>query len=372
MSSSFQGILYASTTQRRAMIRPSRTRPSKNGATILDIAKKVGVSAMTVSRALTGSKEVSETTRQRVLECAAALGYRPNRWARSLVTSRSSIIGVIIPDISHSYFAEITGGIEEMVEKTGYDLLLCHSGMDPARERAEIDTLIGSRVDGLIIASEQPEDAPESFAELKKRKIPFVLIDRFFADTSFPSVRVDDEEVGRLATRCLIDLGHKRIGYIHGRALSPASLRHRGYRDALKEGGIAYRKELIESGNFDIQSGREAMKRLLQLKSPPTAVFAANDPMAIGAVYACRDAGLDVPLDISIVGAGNIEGAHHPNPFLTTVDWPRGGYTLAWPDRQSHQAGERQEAVHAGAADSPVDGSAAGAIVRLYRSGVTA
>src|SRR3954468_15201020 len=222
-------------------------RPVKHGATILDIAKKVGVSAMTVSRALTGSTEVSETTRQRVLSCAEELGYRPNRWARSLVTSRSSIIGVIIPDIGHSYFAEITGGIEEVVEKAGYDLLLCHSGMDPARERAEIDTLIGSKVDGLIIASEQPQDAPQSFVDLRKRKIPFVLIDRFFSDPPFPAVLVDDHEVGRLATKCLIDLGHRRIGFIHGRGLSPASLRYKGYRDALKEARIPYRKELIEA-----------------------------------------------------------------------------------------------------------------------------
>jgi LacI family transcriptional regulator len=308
---------------RRTKRRNHMIRPAKTGATILDIAKKVGVSAMTVSRAMTGSTEISETTRQRVLDCAKALGYRPNRWARSLVTSRSSIIGVIIPDIGHSYFAEITGGIEEMVEKAGYDLLLCHSGMDPARERAEIDTLIGSKVDGLIIASEQAQDSPQSFSDLKKRKIPFVLIDRFFSEALFPAVLVDDQEVGRLATRCLIDLGHKRIAFLHGRALSPAALRYKGYRNALRQGGIPYRKDLVESGNFDIPSGREAMNRLLQMKSPPTAVFAANDPMAIGAVYACRDAGLGVPSDISIVGAGNIEGAHHPNPFLTTIDWPR-------------------------------------------------
>ncbi len=299
------------------------SRKSKNGATILDIAKKVGVSAMTVSRALTGSTEVSAATRKKVLECAAALEYRPNRWARSLVTSRSSIIGVVIPDIGHSYFAEITGGIEEIVEKEGYDLLLCHSGMDPGRERAELDTLIGSQVDGLIVASEQPENAPKSFHELKRRKIPFVLIDRFFPEAPFPSVRVDDREVGRLATQYLIELGHRRIAFIQGRALSTATLRFQGYRDALKDGGIPFRKELIEPGRFDIASGREAMKRLLQVKNPPTAVFAANDPMAIGAVYACRDAGLGIPANISIVGAGNIEGAHHPTPFLTTVDWPR-------------------------------------------------
>src|SRR5690349_18564624 len=115
-------------------------RPSKNGATIIDIARKLGLSAMTVSRALTGNPEVSDKTRKKVIRCAESLGYQPNRWARSLVTRRSSLVGVVIPDISHAFFAEITCGIEEVVEKAGYDILLCHSRGDPEKERAEIGT----------------------------------------------------------------------------------------------------------------------------------------------------------------------------------------------------------------------------------------
>lgn len=295
----------------------------KNGATIVDIARKLGVSAMTVSRALTGSAEVSEKTRQKVVRCAEQLGYRPNRWARSLVTRRSSIVGVVIPDIAHSYFAEITRGIEEEVEKAGYDLLLCHSCLDPRKEETEIETLLGSRVEGLIVASEQPERSPQVFVRLKESGIPFVLVDRFFPGRDFPAVRVDDLGVGRLATEHLIELGHRRIAHIRGPRLSPASLRYRGYLETLRKHGIAASEEHIVRGHFDIESGRDAMNKLLQLSPPPTAVFAANDPMAIGAVYACREAGLAIPEDISIVGAGNIEGAHHPNPFLTTVDWPR-------------------------------------------------
>jgi LacI family transcriptional regulator len=258
-----------------------------------------------------------------VLRCAKALGYQPNRWARSLVTRRSSIIGVVIPDIAHSFFAEITNGIEEVVEKAGYDILLCHSRGDAERERAEIQMLVGSRVDGLIVASEQPEGAPAPFTELQKREVPFVLIDRFFPQRDFLSVRVDDRAAGRLAAECLIELGHRRIAHIRGPRLSPASLRYRGYLAALRANGLPVRREWIVAGNFDIESGREAMRHLLRLNARPTAVFAGNDPMAIGAVYACRDAGLRIPADVSIVGAGNIEGAHHPNPFLTTVDWPR-------------------------------------------------
>jgi LacI family transcriptional regulator, galactose operon repressor len=298
-------------------------RKPKTGTTILDIARKLRLSAMTVSRALTGNPEVSDKTRKKVIRCAETLGYRPNRWARSLVTRRTSIIGVVIPDISHSFFADITYGLEEVVEAAGYDLLLCHSRGSAERERAEIDTLIATRVDGLIIASEQPASSPAPFAELIHRKIPFVLVDRFFSKQDFASVRVDDLAVGRMATQHLIDLGHGRIAHIAGPALSPALLRRRGYTQALRAAGIECRKNWMARGNFDIESGRLAMRQLLEGEPRPTGVFTANDPMAIGAVYACREAGLSVPRDISIVGAGNIEGAHHPDPFLTTIDWPR-------------------------------------------------
>ena len=278
---------------------------------------------MTISRALTGHPEVSESTRRKVLRCAQDLGYRPNRWARSLVTRKSSIIGVVIPDISHSFFAEITYGVEEVLEKAGYDILLCHSRGSVEKECAEIETLIGSRADGLIIASEQPENSPKPFQELIDRRIPFVLVDRFFPKHDFLAVRVDDLAVGRIATAHLLDLGHRRIAHIVGPRLSPASLRRRGYLRALKAAGVPVNRQYIAHGKFDIPSGSEAMKELLTLDPRPTAVFTGNDPMAIGAVYACRDAGLRVPEDISIVGAGNIEGPHHPNPFLTTIDWPR-------------------------------------------------
>jgi LacI family transcriptional regulator len=299
-------------------------RQRKQGVTIVDIARELKLSAMTVSRALNGNGEVSERTRQKVLRCANALGYRPNRWARSLVTQKSSIIGIVIPEIAHSFYAEITSGIEDALEQSGYDILLCHSRSDPQRERAEIDALVGSQAEGLIIASVQPEKSPEPLMQLREMGIPFVLIDRFFPKLEAAAVRVDDRAVGRLATECLIDLGHHNIAFIAGPPLSPASLRKRGYLDALRKHGLSVNPQWIVPGNFDVDSGRAGMKRLLETQPRrPTAVFAANDPMGIGAIYACRDSGLEVPRDISIVGAGNIEGQHHPNPFLTTIDWPR-------------------------------------------------
>ncbi|RPI28395.1 MAG: LacI family transcriptional regulator [Acidobacteria bacterium] len=321
---------------------------NRTGATIVDIARKLGVSAMTVSRALRGSQEVSDRTRRRVLRCAEELGYKPNRWARSLVTRQTSIIGVVVPDISHSFFAEVTRGLEEVVSRAGYNVLLCDSWLDVEKEKAEIEMLVSSMVDGLVIASEQSETSPQVFRKLKDSKIPFVLIDRFFPKQSFLAVVVDDLEVGRLATEHLVELGHTRIAHIQGPPISPASLRHRAYLDALRRHQIEVNRQWVRKGRFDIQSGREAMFALLGTKPRPTAVFAGNDPMGIGALYACREAGLRVPADISVVAAGNIEGAHHPNPFLTTIDWPReelgraaGSLLLASIQEGSDQATDR-------------------------------
>jgi LacI family transcriptional regulator len=300
--------------------------PSKRqnaGVTIVHIARKLGISAMTVSRALNGNSEVSRETRKKVLRCADDLGYRRNRWARSLVTQKSLIVGIVIPDISHSYFAEVTRGVEEVIEKAGFDLLLCHSNLNPHQENAEVDMLVGSRIEGLIVASEQPENSPQLFLRLRQQRVPFVLVDRYFPKHRLPSVRVDDIEVGRLAADHLLELGHRRIAHIHGPRLSPATLRQRGFEARLRERGAPAGPELIVGGRFDHASGREAMKKLLALDRPPTAVFAGNDPMAVGALNACREAGVAVPGDVSIMGAGNIEGEMAPNPFLTTIDWPR-------------------------------------------------
>ena len=201
--------------------------------TIVDIARELGVSAMTVSRALNGKADVSEDMRRRVMEYAEMLGYRPNRWARTLVTRKSMIIGVVVPEIAHSFFAEIISGIEDVLEQAGFNLLLCHSRCSADRERVEIDALIDSRVDGLIVAPEQPQKNPGPFLDLQKRKIPFVLVDRFFPGHEFSAVRLDDVAAGFLATECLIKLGHKRIAHIAGPDMTPPTLRRRGYLKAL-------------------------------------------------------------------------------------------------------------------------------------------
>ncbi|MEJ7606925.1 MAG: LacI family DNA-binding transcriptional regulator [Bryobacteraceae bacterium] len=291
--------------------------------TIADIGRELGISAMTVSRALNGHRAVSPETRQRVLSYAERSKYRPNRLARSLVTRKSHIVGIIIPDISHTFFSEVTRAVQDALELQGYDLMLCHTHGSIEREAAAIEMLLCSKVDGLIVASSRPETAPGIFADLQRESTPFVLLDRFFANLDCAHAGTDDVLVGRLAAQHLIDLGHRAIGYIGGPQISVARQRFEGFCAVMAENRLHLRPQWVKGGKFDMDSGCLAMQQMLALPHRPTAVFAANDPAAIGAIRACREAGLVVPQQMSIVGAGSIEASFYPSPFLTTIDWSR-------------------------------------------------
>jgi LacI family transcriptional regulator len=209
------------------------------------------------------------------------------------------------------------------LDDANYDILLCHSRGDPERERAEIRTLIASNIDGLIVAPVQPLKSPELFVELQNQQVPFVLFDRYFPGYEFSSVRLDDVAAGRSAAEFLLDLGHRRIAHIAGPAVSPGKLRRQGFVNALRKAHVPISSNWIVQTSFDMEGGRRATERLLSRALFPTAIFAANDPLALGAIYSCREAGLRIPQDVSVMGVGNIEGPYHPNPFLTTIDWPR-------------------------------------------------
>ena len=293
------------------------------GATIWDIARELGVSAMTVSRALNSHPAVRDETRRRILEKAAELNYRPNRWARTLVTNRTNIIGLVVPDISHTFYGEITRGIQEVIEEQGYNLLLCNTGRDPQTEIREVDALLGSRVEGLIVASEQPEESVEYFARIVRQGIPLVSIDRFFPKLKCSRFTTDDHEAGRLATEHLIRLGHRKIAHVRGLRTSAARLRLEGYLEALRSRGIRQDPSWVISGDFRVDESCQAAKFLMGLRNRPTAIVTGNDTSAFGVIRGCREVGLSVPEDVSVAGMGNIEGDLHPNPYLTTVHWDR-------------------------------------------------
>jgi LacI family transcriptional regulator len=196
-----------------------------------DVAEALKLSVSTVNAALQNRPDISQKTRERVLRKARELGYLPNRVARSLVTQRTQVIGVVVPDLSRSFFTEVVTGIDEAASAAGYHLLLCNTREDPSREDSEIQTLIGSQVDGLIIASAHAPSENEVWRELRRTGVPFVLVDRFFRDTHF--VGGDDEQIGFIATKHLIQQGYERIAHIRGPNVMTAIGRLKGYTQAL-------------------------------------------------------------------------------------------------------------------------------------------
>lgn len=292
--------------------------------TMKRIAGELGVSITTVSKVLNNREDIGHATRARVLAKVAELGYQPNAVARSLTLRRTHTLGVVIPDLMHSFFVEIVAGLETVVSARGYGLLLCSSNEDPAKERAEIDLLRQRQVDGIILASVNASGNTDLLQRLGALGIGLVMIDR----DDHPVVKcdrvvTDDVEVGRLAATHLAEQGRKAIAHILGPPITHAKRRADGYKSALKELGVRTRAEWMVRGGFMEADGHRAMKKLLSLKPRIDAVFAANDPSAIGAMKAIWDAGLRVPEDIAVVGAGDIALGDLLRVPLTTVSWSR-------------------------------------------------
>jgi LacI family transcriptional regulator len=287
--------------------------------TIREVAQKAGVSYATVSHVINNTRFVSEETRSRVQLVMAELNYRPNAVARSLRSGRTNSIGLILPDSSNPYFAEIGRAIEEEAFQNGYSIILCNMELDPAKENLYIDVLIKKQVDGIIFVA--TGDQIPLLSLLKSLNIAAVMIERDLPDVEVDTVMADNRQGGYLATRHLLDLGHRRIACLTGpsSSITPSWGRLAGYRKALEESGVAYDEEVVCLGDFHPRSGMEITEKLLAHSAPPTAIFACNDLMALGALRAADKAGLRVPLDLSVVGFDNIELTNFINPPLTTI-----------------------------------------------------
>ncbi len=285
-----------------------------------DIAQDLGVSLMTVSKALRSHSDISEETRRRVMKRARELNYRPNWIARSLVTRRTYMVGLIIPDLMHSFFAEVAKGVARRFEPLGYQIVISNSEENPEAEVRQIEALLDRNVDGVILASTQSSARSESFRILESRKAFFVLIDRMPAGYAGHYVGVRDEEIGAIATRHLIDQGCERIAHLRGPAIPPGSGRLRGYRRTLAQHRLATSPEYVVSGQHQDVSGYEGMRQLLRLRRRPDGVFCYNDPVAAGAIKAILEAGLSVPGDIAVIGAGNVHYSDLLRVPLSTVD----------------------------------------------------
>lgn len=289
--------------------------------TIYDIAKVVGVTQTTVANALAGRGNVSEATRQRILKCAQEMGYRPNTIARSLAQGKTYTLALILPRISTPFYPEIAEAVEHTAMQHDYQLLLCNTHDDPVLGRRYLERLISRWVDGLIImGASLPLD---DIAIQIEQGLPVVLCDwqENEALNGMPNVSVDFRQAGVLVAQHLIGLGHQHLAVIFDAPMQ--ILRLEGFQATAQEAGLSLAPEYVQQGNSTIESGYAATKTLLALAPRPTAIFATTDWMALGAMQAVFEAGLRVPMDISIVGLDDIAVSAHVLPPLTTVAVPK-------------------------------------------------
>jgi LacI family transcriptional regulator len=298
--------------------------PQAPPTTMKRIASELGVSVTTISKVLNNHGDISEATRDRVLAKIEELGYRRNAVARSLTLRRTHTIGIVIPDLMHSFFVEIIAGIEPVASVRGFGLLLCSSGEDPGKERSELEMLRSRQVDGIVLASAHGSANDDVLKQLTEGGTGLVMIDRDdHPKVECHRVLTDDERVGMLATTHLLDVGRRAIAHISGPNIVHAKRRERGWREALKARNIRVASDWFAPAGFMDGDGYRAMKRLLTVRPRIDAVFAANDPAAIGAMKAIWEAGLRVPDDIAIVGVGDIALGDMLSVPLTTVSWSR-------------------------------------------------
>jgi LacI family transcriptional regulator len=290
--------------------------------TLADIARELGVSKMTVSRAINNHPSINRETRERVLEVARRVNYQPNQHARALATSRSYLIGVVLPDLMNLYFAEVTRAIESVARPAGFQILICSTDEDATREIGEVETLL-QRTDGLIISSVLPPTETKAYRKMIKDGAKIVLVDRTMGSLRCLAVATDNVEVGVLATEHLVSLGYRRIGHLQGDASSVSAERLEGYKQALTKNRLRYDDSLVRACGLLESEGYQAMRGWLKEGNLPEAIFAVNDPAAIGAMKAAEEAGLLVGKDVALVGAGNIHYGDMLRVPLTTVSWSR-------------------------------------------------
>jgi DNA-binding LacI/PurR family transcriptional regulator len=291
--------------------------------TIIDIAKKLDISASTVSRALSDHPDIKSKTKELVRKVAKELKYTPNPIAQSLKSNRTTTIGVIVPEIKHDFFASAISGIEEVAYQSGYTIILCQSNESYEREVLNTNVLMHHRVAGVIVSISQNTKNGEHFQDLLRRKIPLVFFDRVCDDVLASKVVIDDYRGAFNAVSYLISKGHRKIAHFAGPIeLGICKNRLSGYLDALKQIQNKPTNELIRYGGLHEQDGYNSMDAMVQEKLLPDAIFAVNDPVAIGAFQRIKEANLRIPNDIAIIGFSNNKITSLVDPPLTTIEQP--------------------------------------------------
>ncbi len=286
--------------------------------TIKDVAALAGVSITTVSRYLNGGRVREADRIERVVE---ELAFRPSQLARSLKSGSTRTIGVLVPDISNPFFADVVKGVESVMRSGEYSLLLCNTDESVERERAVAADLLQKRVDGILIApAVEWSDAP---LLLQSRHVPVVCVDRRIDGGDFDVVLVDNVAGARHAAEYLVSLGHERIAVISGPLSStPGRERHEGFAQGLRDCGCELQEHYLQVGDFREDSGYQAALRLLAVRPAPTAVFVANNLMAIGALRAMHNLGVRIPQEISFIAFDDLSLAELTTPPLTVISRP--------------------------------------------------
>ncbi len=285
--------------------------------TIRDVARQAGVSVTTASRVLSGSDHpVATEVRQRVLQAANKLNFVPNAFARGLSKREFRLIGLLVPDVRDPYFVEIARGIEDLSSQHGYLVVLCNTDRNPTKERRYVEELHAMRAGIILLGS--AIDREDHLKDLARYPAPVVAIGRHELPSS--SVLIDNVQGAIDATSHLIELGHRRIAFVSGPPNASTAIdRLEGFRKAMNQHGLPVDEKLVAEGDFTLESGAAAVDQLLKLPQPPSALFAANDQMAMGVLREAKRQGLRIPQDLAIVGFNGIPAAAQTDPPLTTI-----------------------------------------------------
>lgn len=289
--------------------------------TIYEVSKLAGVSLATVSRVINNSGKVRLETRRKVEVAMQELGYRPNSIAQSLASNCSNSVGVLVPELHGPFFGIMLSGIEDELRAAGKHVIITAGHSDEEEEKESIEFLVSRQCDALILHTFAVSD--EYLLELARGSPAVFLIGRDIPQIATHCFYLDNEKGGYLATRALIELGHRHLAHLAGPLWkSDAWGRYAGFRKALAEAGLEFDERLLAEGNYQEDSGRQGMRRLLQVGSPFSALVCANDEMAVGAIDEARQRGMKVPDDLSVVGFDNVFFSRYLNPGLATVNYP--------------------------------------------------
>lgn len=290
-------------------------------STIQDVARLAGVSTMTVSRVVNNSGYISQATRERVEQAIAQLGYVPNALARSLRFKRTKTLGLILSDITNPFFTTIARGVEDLAREHGFSVIFCNTDEDQGEEAEYISVLLQRQVDGVLLVPASADSA--SIAQLRARAVPVVVLDRRVEHAQADAVRCDSEQGAYQLIQHLLGLGHRYIAILSGPpGVSTAAERLAGYRRALDEAGIPIAAQQVAYGEYTIEAGYWAAQQILSSAPAPTALFAANNLMALGAFRAARELGIQIPADLSLVTFDDLPQSLVMEAFFTVIAQP--------------------------------------------------